>query len=43
MKFQSKNQAFREASTAVVCDVFNGQPCHDLMLRESLFTNGQHI
>ena len=29
MKLQFKNQAFQEAATAAVCDVFNGQPFHD--------------
>ncbi len=29
MKLQFKNQAFQEAATAAVCDVFEGQPYHD--------------
>ena len=29
MKLKFKNQAFQEAATAAVCDVFNGQPFHD--------------
>ena len=29
MKLQFKNQAFQEAATAAVCDVFEGQPFHD--------------
>ena len=29
MKLQFKNQAFKEAATAAVCDVFEGQPYHD--------------
>lgn len=29
MKLQFKNQAFQEAATVAVCDVFEGQPYHD--------------
>lgn len=29
MKLKFKNQAFQEAATAAVCDVFSGQPYHD--------------
>ena len=29
MKQKFKNQAFQEAATAAVCDVFSGQPYHD--------------
>ena len=29
MKLQFKNQAFKEAATAAVCDVFEGQTYHD--------------
>ena len=29
MKLQFKNQAFQEAATAAVCDVFDDQPYHD--------------
>lgn len=29
MKLKFKNQAFQEAATAAVCDVFDGQPYHD--------------
>ena len=29
MKLKFKNQAFQEAATAAVCDVFNGQPFHN--------------
>ena len=28
MKLKFKNQAFQEAATAAVCDVFEGQPYH---------------
>ena len=30
MKLKFKNQAFQETAMAAVCDVFEGQPYHDL-------------
>ncbi len=30
MKLQFKNQAFQKTAMAAVCDVFEGQPYHDL-------------
>ena len=33
MKLQFKNQAFQEAATAAVCDVFEGQPYHEMHMQ----------